>query len=462
MAATPATARRGAASAPAAGTSPIASVQSHTTSDEQRITTLPSGVTVVSESIGSALSVAVGVWVGTGARHERDEEAGRAHLLEHMLFRGTRSFTSTEVDQRFDALGGDLNAATSRDETAVVARVLADELPGAFPMLGEMVAAPLLGDADLALERKIVLEEISMIDDDPEELVFELLPTAVFGPHALGRPVIGTPEVVSGTDGDTLRDFYAGRYRPGRIVVAAAGAVDHDRLCELATATAVPSDPGAARPEDTNDPGAAPATAPRVIFRRRDTEQVQIAIAGRGPGMGDERRFALRVLDTILGGTPSSRLFRAVREDRGLAYAVASFDDQHKGGGMAGVYLGTRAENLAEALQIVAAELARISSELVDDTELMRAKQNARARLLLGLESTQARMHVLGRSVLHDLELRTPHEVAERIDAVTAEDVRALAADLYAPEGLSAAGVGPDEDAFRAALKPVAGDLPGA
>jgi predicted Zn-dependent peptidase len=418
-------------------------------------------VTVVSEPIASALSVAVGVWVGTGARHERDEEAGRAHLLEHMLFRGTRSYTSTEVDQRFDALGGDLNAATSRDETAVVARVLADELPGAFPMLGEMVAAPLLQDDDLALERKIVLEEISMIDDDPEELVFELLPRAVFGAHALGRPVIGTPEVVAGTDGDTLRDFYAGRYRPGRIVVAAAGAVDHDRLCELAM-TAVPADPGADRPEDTTDPGAAPATEPKVIFRRRDTEQVQVAIAGRGPGMGDDRRYALRVLDTILGGTPSSRLFRAVREDRGLAYAVATFDDQNRGGGMAGVYLGTRAENLAEALRVVAEELARITRELVDDDELTRAKQNARARLLLGLESTQARMHVLGRSVLHDLDLRTPHEVAERIDAVTAEDVRSLAAQLYAPEGLAAAGVGPDEDAFRTALRPLAEHLPGA
>ncbi|WP_169738393.1 M16 family metallopeptidase [Patulibacter minatonensis] len=428
---------------------------------EPRVTRLPSGVTVVSETIPSALSVATGVWIGTGARHERDAEAGRAHLLEHMLFRGTRSYTSAEVDQRFDALGGDLNAATSRDETAVVARVLADELPGAFPMLGEMVAAPLLRDDDLALERKIVLEEISMIDDDPEELVFELLPTAVFGEHALGRPVIGTPEVVAGTDGDTLRDFYAGRYRPGRIVVAAAGAVDHGRLCELAS-VAVPTDPGPDRPEDDNDPGVAPPTAPRVIFRRRDTEQVQVAIAGRGPGMGDDRRYTLRVLDTILGGTPSSRLFRAVREDRGLAYAVATFDDQHRGGGMAGVYLGTRAENLAEALTIVAEELARIAREPVDEDELTRAKQNARARLLLGLESTQARMHVLGRAVLHGLELRSPHDVAERIDAVTAEDVRALAADLYAPEGLAAAGVGPDEDAFRAALAPVAGHLPGA
>jgi predicted Zn-dependent peptidase len=424
-----------------------------------RLTRLPSGVTVVSEPIASALSVAVGVWVRTGARHERDAEAGRAHLLEHMLFRGTRSFGSQEIDQRFDALGGDLNAATSRDETAVVARVLADELGGAFPMLGEMVAAPLLGDDDLALERRIVLEEISMIEDDPEELVFELLPQAVFGDHALGRPVIGTREVVSGTDGDAMRAFHASRYRPGRIVVAAAGAVDHERLCELA-ATAVPADHGT--PEDTTDPGVAPATAPRVVFRTRETEQVQVTVAGRGPGMGDERRYALRVLDTILGGTPSSRLFQAVREDRGLAYAVSTFDDQHQGGGMAGVYLGTRADNLAEALRIVAVELERIRHELVDEDELRRAKQNARARLLLGLESTQSRMHVLGRAVLHGLDLRTPERVAALIDAVTAEDVRDLARDLYDPAGLSAAAVGPDEDAFRAALAPIAPHLPGA
>lgn len=420
-----------------------------------RVTRLPSGVTVVSEPIASALSVAVGVWVGTGSRHERDAEAGRAHLLEHMLFRGTRHYASTEIDERFDALGGDLNAATSRDETAVVARVLAADLDDAFPMLGEMVATPLLRDEDLELERKIVIEEIAMIEDDPEELVFELLPQAVFGGHALGRPVIGTPDVVAMTTGDVLRGFHAGRYRPDRIVIAGAGAVDHERLCALAAA-AVPEDPGAAHPADGNDPGVAPPTDPTVLFRSRETEQVQVAIAGRGLGLGDERRYALRVLDTILGGTPSSRLFRAVREDRGLAYAVSTFDDQHHGGGMAGVYLGTRADNLAEALEIVAAELDRIRREPVDDEELRRAKQNARARLLLGLESTQARMHVLGRGVLHGLPLRRPEEIAERIDAVTAEDVRQLAHDLYDPAGLSAAGVGPSEDDFRSALRAVA------
>ncbi|WP_349239820.1 pitrilysin family protein [Patulibacter sp. SYSU D01012] len=417
-------------------------------------------MTVVSEPMASALSVAVGVWVGTGARHERDAEAGRAHLLEHMLFRGTRSYRSEEIDQRFDAMGGDLNAATSRDETAVVARVLEDDLGSAFPMLGEMVAAPLLEDDDLALERRIVLEEIAMIEDDPEELVFELLPQAVFGGHALGRPVIGFPDVVATTDGDALRGFYAGRYRPERIVVAAAGAVDHERLCALAAAAVPADDP--AQPADAHDPGAAPATPPAVLFRERETEQVQLAIAGRGPALGDERRYVLRVLDTILGGTPSSRLFRAVREDRGLAYAVSTFDDQHRGGGMAGVYLGTRVENLAEALEIVAAELARVQAELVGDDELDRAKQNARARVLLGLESTQARMHVLGRSVLHDLPLREPHEVAALIDAVTAEDVRTMARELYAPAGLSAAGVGPSEADFRAALAPVAAHLAGA
>ncbi|WP_320670977.1 M16 family metallopeptidase [Patulibacter defluvii] len=415
-------------------------------------------MTVATEPIGSALSVALGVWVGTGARHERDAEAGRAHLLEHMLFRGTRSYESVEIDRRFDALGGDLNAATSRDETAVVARVLADEVGEAFPVLGEMVACPRLRDEDLELERKIVLEEIAMIEDDPEELVFELLPRAVFGGHALGRPVIGSPEVVAGTSGETLRAFHAGRYRPDRIVVAAAGAVDHERLCELAErlASDLAADGGGDGP---HEPGPAGASDPTVVFRARETEQVQVAIAGRGPGMGDERRFALRVLDTILGGTPSSRLFRAVREDRGLAYAVSTFDDQHRGGGLAGVYLGTRADNLGAALRVVADELERVRREPVDDDELERAKHHARARLLLGLESTHARMHVLGRAVLHGLPLLRPDEIAARIDAVTADDLQALARELYDPAGLSAAGVGPDEQAFRDALTPVAATL---
>ncbi|EHN12301.1 peptidase M16 family [Patulibacter medicamentivorans] len=425
-----------------------------------RVTRLPSGVTVATEPIGSALSVALGVWIGTGARHERDAEAGRAHLLEHMLFRGTRNYASIEIDRRFDALGGDLNAATSRDETAVVARVLADEVDDAFPILGEMVACPLLRDEDLELERKIVLEEIAMIEDDPEEYVFELLPRAVFGDHALGRPVIGTPEVVAGTSGETLRAFHAGRYRPDRIVVAAAGAVDHERLCALAERLAADVHAHDGDPQHApNEPGVAAPSDPAVIFRTRETEQVQVAIAGRGPGMGDDRRFALRVLDTILGGTPSSRLFRAVREDRGLAYAVSTFDDQHQGGGLAGVYLGTRADNLTAALAVVADELDRVRREPVDDDELERAKHHARARLLLGLESTHARMHVLGRAVLHGLPLLRPDEIAARIDAVTAQDVQDLARELYDPAGLSAAGVGPDEQTFRSALGPIAAAL---
>ncbi len=371
-----------------------------------------------------------------------------------MLFRGTAHYASTEIDQRFDALGGDLNAATSHNETAVVARVLADDLPDAFPMLGEMVGVPRLRDEDLELERRIVLEEIAMIDDAPEELVFELLPQAVFGGHALGRPVIGSPDVVAGTSGDTLRAFHASHYRPDRIVVAAAGAVDHDRLCALAE-TAVPHGLIDRIAADDHDPGAAPDCTPGVLFRERETEQVQVAIAGRGMAMDDPRRFTLRVLDTILGGTPSSRLFQAVREDRGLAYAVTTFDDQHRGGGLAGLYLGTRPDNLTEAVEVVAEELDRIARVPVGDDELERAKQNARARLLLGMESTHARMHVLGRAVLHGLPLRRPEQIAAQIDAVTAEDVRALAADLYAPAGLSAAGVGPSEDAFRAAVAPL-------
>lgn len=368
-----------------------------------------------------------------------------------MLFRGTRNYGSAEIDRRFDALGGELNAATGRDDTAIVARVLADEVTDAFPILGEMAAAPLLTDVDLELERRIVLEEIAMIDDDPEELVFELLPVAVFGDHPLGRPVIGSRETVAATTGDAMRAFHRSRYAPGRIVVAAAGAVDHDRLCALAQGLFPTTDVAA-----DDDPGDAPPSGPRIVFRRRDTEQVQVAIAGRGPAMGDDRRFALRVLDTILGGTPSSRLFQAVREERGLAYAVSTFDDQHHGGGMAGVYLGTRTDNLAEALQVVAEELERIRTEPVDPDELERAKHHARARLLLGMESTQARMGVLGRALVHGLPLRRPAEIADRIDRVTVEDVRTLAAEVYDPATLAAAAVGPDEAALRTAVAPVA------
>jgi predicted Zn-dependent peptidase len=415
-----------------------------------RITTLPSGVRIVTESMDSVRSVALGFWIGTGSVTETEPEAGLSHLLEHMLFRGTDRYGSLELDQLFDGMGAELNAGTGKETTSVFSRVLDVHLPVAFDAMHDMVWRPRLAEEDLANEREIVLEELAMYEDDPQDKVFDVLGEAVFGPHPLGRAIIGHREVVAGARPEGLRAFHDARYVPGNVVIAAAGSVDHDRLVELAAAMDVPD--GAGAPHPPPPPASAP---PRVRFLRKDTEQVHLCLGAPGLARDDDRRFALRVLDTILGATSSSRLFQEVRERRGLAYSVYSFTALHAGTGQVGLYLGTRPDNVGPALAVVGEELARFVAEQVDDGELARAKENVKGRMVLALESTSARMNRLGGSLLAGLPLLEVDEVMRRIDAVDAEDVRRLAAEVFAPERLSAAGIGGDEDAFRRALEPV-------
>ncbi len=394
-------------------------------------------------------SAALGFYIGTGSGLETDREAGLSHLLEHMLFRGTDRLASHEIDELFDAMGAELNAGTGKESTSVYSRVLDVHLEEAFAVLADMVWRPAL--RDLETEREVVLEEIAMYEDDPQDKVFDVLGETVFGDHPLGRAIIGTADVISSIDRDGLSAFHARHYRPPQMVVAAAGSVEHERIVELVAA----SQNGAGAVQERQrltQPG--PFT-PRTAFARKDTEQVHVCLGGRGIARDDDRRFALRVLDTILGGTSSSRLFQEVREKRGLAYAVYSFTAQYAGSGQVGLYVGTRADNLRAALEVVAAELERAADDPASEAELSRAKENAKGRYVLSLESTGARMNRLGAAVLAELPILSDDEVLERIDAVTMDDVRALARELFAPGALSIAGIGPDEDAFRAALQPL-------
>lgn len=284
--------------------------------------------------------------------------------------------------------------------------------------------------------------------DDPQDTVFDVLGEAVFGDHPLGRSIIGRAPVIADTPVDVIRGFHAARYAPSRIVVAAAGSVDHEQVVRLAEQAGFE-----AAAKVAAEPESAPAApAPAVRFQRKDTEQVHVCLGGVGLDRHDDRRFAARVLDAIFGGLSSSRLFQAVREERGLAYSVFSFTGAFSDSGQVGLYVGTRPDNLEQALGVVGEELRRLRSEPADADELERAKENVKARIVLGLESSAARMNRLGGSTLFGLPLLEPEELMERIDAVTLEDLEALAAELWAPERLSAAGIGPDEDAFRAAV----------
>lgn len=405
---------------------------------------------VATEHIGSVRSVALGVWIGTGSAAETYEQAGLSHLLEHMLFRGTPSFTSLEIDQLFDGMGAEVNAGTSRESTNVYSRVLDIHLEKAFAAVSEMVFKPNLHQDDLDQERQIVLEELAMYDDDAQEKVFDVLGEAVFGTHPLGRPIVGRKEVVASVDSGQMRAFHDGRYVGSNIVVAAAGAVDHERLVELVAA----GDPGNGSKLD-KPPATEPVHAVARRFVQKETEQYHLCLGAPGIDRHDDRRFALRVLDTILGSSSSSRLFQEVREKRGLAYSVFSFNALYANSGAVGLYVGTRPDNVSSAMEVISQELDRLREDPATVEELARAKENAKGRMVLALESTSARMNRLGSNLLAGTPLLSIDEMVERIDAVTVEDLHELVAELYDPARFSAAGVGPDEDLFRRALEPV-------
>ena len=421
---------------------------------EHRSTTLESGVRIVTEAMPSVRSVSLGFWIGTGSRAESDAQAGLSHLLEHLLFKGTAKYGSLEIDQIFDGMGAELNAGTGKETTSVYARVIDEHLPEAFDVMADMVFRPALQEIDA--ERAVILEEIAMYEDDPQEKVFDVLGTAVFGEHPLGRAIIGRAEVIADTPAGEIARFHGTRYVPSNIVIAAAGAVDHDAFVALAqerTADGIPT------PAATFDGGPVTASGHRRSFERKDTEQYHVCLGGPGLSRHDERRFALRVLDTIFGGTSSSRLFQEVRERRGLAYSVYSFTSAYQDTGQVGLYVGTRADNVAEALEVVGSELARLREQPATAEELARAKENLKGRVVLALESTGARMNRLGSEVLAGAPLLSLDEVVERIDAVSLDELGALVEELWAPDRLSAAGIGPDEAKFDDAVSAATPDL---
>jgi predicted Zn-dependent peptidase len=433
---------------------PIPTVHARSTrpvADEHRLTTLESGVRIVTEAMPSVRSVSLGFWIGTGSRAESDEQAGLSHLLEHLLFKGSSKYESLEIDQIFDGMGAELNAGTGKETTSVYARVIDTHVERAFDVMADMVFRPALTDIDS--ERAVILEEIAMYEDDPQEKVFDVLGDAVFGHHPLGRAIIGRAAVIADTPAADIAAFHSARYMPANVVIAAAGAIDHDVLVGLAAerVDGAPTHP----PERPFGPPAPPFEGTRRRFERKETEQFHVCVGGPGLSRHDDRRFALRVLDTIFGGTSSSRLFQEVREKRGLAYAVYSFTGAYQDAGQIGLYVGTRADNLAEAMDVVRTELDRLRESPGSEDELSRAKENLKGRVLLSLESTGARMNRLGSELLAGAPLLSLDEVVARIDAVTTDDLAALVDELWGPDRLSAAGIGPDADRFEAALAEV-------
>jgi predicted Zn-dependent peptidase len=411
-------------------------------------TELPGGLRVVTEAVPGVRSVSIGIWIGIGSRDESPRQAGAAHYLEHLLFKGTHRRSAVEIAEQFDAVGGDLNAFTAKEHTCYYAHVLDADLPLAVDVLADVVTDATLAPPDVEIERGVVLEEIAMRDDDPEDLLGELFDEALFGDHPLGRPVIGSEESIRRMTRETLHEFWSGEYTTPRMVVAAAGNLVHDEVVELVSAALARAAEraGNASPVPPRRPGPVRlAAGPRLVLRPEDTEQVHLMLGVPALDRHDPRRSALTVLNTALGGGPSSRLFQQVREQRGLAYSVYSALATYADAGSLSVYAGCAPDRVDEVASVVRAVLTEVAADGLTPTEIARAQGNLRGGLVLGLEDTPSRMNRIGRNELDYGRQRTIAESLDLISAVTADEVKELAKELLAAP-LTAAVVGPYDD----------------
>ncbi len=416
------------------------------------LSALDDGERVVTERLDGVRSVTIGFWIGAGSRDEDDSRAGVSHFLEHMLFKGTRSYSALDIAEIFDGIGGELNAATTREYTMVYARIMDEHVETALDVMTDMVFAPTF--ADLDSEREVVLEEIAMYEDTPQDLIHDLITQAIFGEHPLGRPVIGSGKAISRLTRRSVGAYHRARYVGDNLVVAAAGNVDHDRLVDMCQRMAAKKAPPPARKPRARPPLVAPPAA-SISFQHKNTEQYHVCIGGPAIARSDRRRFTASILDSILGGSASSRLFQEIREKRGLAYSVYTFAALYADTGELGVYVGTREENLATCLEIIAREIEDIAGGGVGEAELHRAKENLKGRIMLSMESTSNRMTRLGKSVITDSELLSLDRILAEIEAVNVDGVGQLAASLLAGDRLSAAGIGPSESRFHEAVEHV-------
>jgi predicted Zn-dependent peptidase len=409
---------------------------------------LPGGHRVITEAMPSVRSVALGLWVRTGSRDETPAQAGVSHFLEHLLFKGTERHSAIEISELLDGMGAAANAATSKESTHLHARLLDEHTDEAFELLAEMLLGPSLPAEEVDSEREVVLEELAMYDDEPQERVHDVLAEAIHGDHPLGRRVLGEAEVIRSIPVSEVASYHRARYTAPNIVVAAAGHLEHDRIVDLAARHLRPP---RGKASGVSGNGTRTDTEPRFAFHAKETEQYHICFGGPGISRGDERRFGLNVLDALFGGSTSSRLFREVREKRGLAYAVGSYAEQYIDRGTVAMYVGTREENVQEACEIIGRELERLRDDGVTAEELERAKEHVKGRMVLALEATGARMSRVARSVLFDVPLLSIDEMLQRVDEVTTGEVAELADELYDPRRLSAACIGPAQERFREA-----------
>lgn len=405
-----------------------------------RRTVLPNGVRVLTEAIPSMRSVAVGAWVNAGSRDEAAAESGLTHFIEHMVFKGTARRRGYQINQRMEAVGGYLNAFTSKEHTCFYARGLDDHLERALDTVLDLVTRPTLPVREIEKEKEVVVEEIRMVEDTPEEAVFDHYDDLLYPEHPLGRPVLGTPESVRSFSQEVLKDYLARHYVPNRLVVTVAGRAVHDRVVRLVTKLLRDTDRAPA--EALRRPPPAPRIEHRVMAR--PIQQAHLAMGVRTPGITDDRRPALSVLNTLLGGGMSSRLNQSIRERYGYCYAVYSFVNLHGDSGDLGVYMGTNPKRIDRARTLIQRELTKLAETPVSARMLKQAKQQLAGSAMLGLESLSNRMQHLGRNELAIGRIVTLDEALAEMEAVTAEQVRALAEDLFTDGRLASVALMPE------------------
>ena len=406
-----------------------------------RKSTLPNGLRIITEEIPHVRSASIGVWVAAGSVWESTANMGISHFIEHMLFKGTATRTSRQIAREIDGRGGSLNAFTSKEQTCYYVKVLDEHLPIAVDVLADMLRDSLFDPAEIEKEKGVIVEEIKMYEDVPDDLVHDLFAAAMWSDHALGRPIVGTAEIVQSLTREQIMGYFHDHYVGGNIVIAAAGRIEHDRVVELVAAKFGWLAAGGGQRSGPGHP--AKADRPRALIRSKETEQTHLVLGMAGLPQEHRDLYALHLLNTVLGGGASSRLFQEIREERGLAYSVYSFQASFRETGSVAVYAGVSPGVMEQVLTLVQQSLRQAGEQGITAEELLEAKEQLKGQIMLGLESTSGRMTRLGRGELMLGRVLTPDEIIARIDCVTGEEVLALAGRLFLQEPQVLSAVGP-------------------
>jgi predicted Zn-dependent peptidase len=408
--------------------------------------TLPSGLRLVTEAMPHVRSVTVGVWLKRGSRHESDPQSGVAHFVEHMLFKGTTSRSAQQIAQTIDSIGGQLDAFTAKEYASYYIKVLDEHLPIAVDLLSDMVLHPAMAAADVSREQSVILEEIKMVEDAPDDLVHEVFVQQFWSRHPLGRPILGTPETVGSFESAGLLEYFGETYIAPNLIIAAAGNLDHLRLRELVERGFADLETGPAAAASMP-----PDVTPGLVIRHKEIEQSHLCLGTPAYPQAHEQRHAVYVLNTILGGSMSSRLFQKIREERGLAYAVMSHLTSYSDAGMITVYAGCATEKVEEVVDLTLAELRQLRNEPVPADELRRAKDHLKGSLMLSLENTSSRMSHLVRQEIYFGRYFSLDEMLDGIERVTASDVQHAASDLFRGEVVATLVGPPSQSALDSA-----------